>query len=70
MSLSEKFIEWSSGRDFKSECHYDIVRDFDHDAEIWEHRTDPFDECGYYSTLTCVRFSDGSLHSFNYKGEW
>lgn len=71
MDLAEKFFHWcgDNRRDFKREDHENIVKDFDTDAEVWEYRTDPFDECGYYSTLTCVRFSDGSHVSFNYKGE-
>jgi len=69
MSLAKKFWGTCGDSQFKIECHTKIVKSFDPGAEIWEHKTNPFDECGYYSTLTCVEFSDGSKTAFNYKGE-
>jgi hypothetical protein len=49
--------------DFKSECHEEIVRRFDPEAEV------DFRGYGYYEVITEITFSDGSELHLNYKGE-
>ena len=71
MNKVELFFKWcdDNRRDLKRECHYDTVKHFDADADVWTHRPNPFDSDPFYGSHTCVRFSDGSQVMFNYKGE-
>ena len=71
MTLAEEFFDWvdRTGREFRGQAPDALVKSFNHDAEFWTHRTDPFSDDTYYSDLSCVKFPDGSITSFNYKGE-
>ena len=70
-TLAEEFYDWvnRTGREFRGQDHKALVKSFNPDAEFWWHRTDPFSDDTYYSDLSCVKFPDGSITSFNYKGE-
>jgi hypothetical protein len=67
MTKADLFCEWSVDQDFKRNEHFELIKKFDLNCEVFN--TYLTEDCDWYGEKTNIIFSDGSQLVLNYKGE-